>query len=403
MERSGSRGGLSATSAVGAGPDGAARRDEEARALERLEARGVHERQREARRRLGEGLEVTGVVEEVGAFPLLWCAVDVEDELFVALVPHLQGRARLNRDDAERTDVDPIGRVGEQHRQRAGDDHEDLFLRLVGVALAARPRRVAPDSSEGLREGGHLRDVGRVPRRLTFDDRGALFPLELRRVGDVIGHDAILRVRENVTMGLYHEQSRKLQDRFDTRRLADRIEERIVHDRIDDDDRVFIEARDMFFIATVDEEGRPQCSYKGGEPGFVRVLDERTIAFPIYNGNGMYLTTGNLLATSKVGLLFIDFEERRRMRLNGDASVDDDDPLLAEYPEAQLIVRVAATEVFPNCPRYIHEYRLVAHSRFVPRPEFPTPVPAWKHIEGGQDVLPENEPALVPGRNAVSP
>jgi len=144
---------------------------------------------------------------------------------------------------------------------------------------------------------------------------------------------------KNLDMGLYHEASRRLQDRFDTRRLADRIEDRIVRDEIDADDRAFIEARDMFFIATTDEEGKPQCSYKGGEPGFVRVLDERTLAFPVYDGNGMYLTAGNLLATKSVGLLFIDFEDRKRLRLNGAASVDDDDPLLPEYPEAQLVVR----------------------------------------------------------------
>ena len=125
----------------------------------------------------------------------------------------------------------------------------------------------------------------------------------------------------------------------------------------------------MFFIATTDAEGHPQCSYKGGDPGFVRVLDEQTIAFPVYDGNGMYLTAGNLTTPAKVGLLFIDFERRKRLRLNGLASVDDSDPLLAEYPEAQLVVRVKATEVFPNCPRYIHEYRLVARSRFVPKAE----------------------------------
>jgi uncharacterized protein len=202
-------------------------------------------------------------------------------------------------------------------------------------------------------------------------------------------------------VGLYHEGNRELQDRFDTRRLADRIEERIVHDRIDDDDRAFIEARDMFFIATVDEEGRPQCSYKGGDPGFVRVLDERTIAFPVYDGNGMYLTAGNLLTTKQVGLLFIDFEGRKRMRLNGVASVADDDPLLAEYPEAQLVVRVAATEVFPNCPRYIHEYKLVARSRFVPKAECETPVPQWKRNEWASDVLAEGDPANDPGREVI--
>jgi uncharacterized protein len=202
-------------------------------------------------------------------------------------------------------------------------------------------------------------------------------------------------------VGLYHDGSRELQDRFDTRRLADRIEERIVHDQIDDGDRAFIEARDMFFIATTDEDGQPQSSYKGGEPGFVRVLDERTIAFPLYDGNGMYLTAGNLMTTKKVGLLFIDFEGRKRMRLNGVASVADDDPLLSEFPEAQLIVRVSATEVFPNCPRYIHEYKLVKRSRFVPKRECETPVPQWKQSDWAHDVLPENDPANDPSREVI--
>ena len=203
-------------------------------------------------------------------------------------------------------------------------------------------------------------------------------------------------------MGLYNEASRRLQDRFDTRRLADRIEERIVRESIDADDRAFIEARDMFFIATVDADGQPQSSYKGGEPGFVRVLDEHTIAFPAYNGNGMYLSFGNALVNPQVGLLFIDFEGRKRVRLNGVASVADDDPLLADYPEAQLVVRVSATEVFPNCPRYIHEYKLVARSRFVPKTECETPVPQWKQSEWAHDVLPEGDPAADPSREVIA-
>ena len=206
----------------------------------------------------------------------------------------------------------------------------------------------------------------------------------------------------NLVMGLYHEASRRLQDRFDTRRLADRIEERIVREVIDGDDRAFIEARDMFFIATTDEDGKPQCSYKGGEPGFVRVVDEQTLAFPVYDGNGMFLTAGNLLATGNVGLLFIDFEGRKRLRLNGLATVDEEDPLLPEYPEAQLVVRVRATEVFPNCPRYIHEYELVNRSRFVPKTECETPVPKWKRSEWAHDVLPENDPAQDPSREVIA-
>jgi uncharacterized protein len=202
-------------------------------------------------------------------------------------------------------------------------------------------------------------------------------------------------------MGVYHDGNRTLQRRFDTRRLADRIEERLVDDTIDADDRAFIEARDMFFLATCDADGQPTCSYKGGEPGFVRVLDEHTVAFPNYDGNGMYLSTGNVLVNPRVGLLFVDFENRKRMRLDGVASIDEHDPLLPEYPEAQFVVRVRAERVYPNCPRYIHEYRLVSRSRFVPKAGCETPVPQWKKQEWSADVLPANDPAHDPSREVV--
>jgi uncharacterized protein len=199
----------------------------------------------------------------------------------------------------------------------------------------------------------------------------------------------------------YHEGNRHFQDRFDTRRLADRIDERLVRDTIDDGDRAFIERMDMFFLATADAEGSPNCSYKGGDPGFVRVLDRHTIAFPSYDGNGMYLSMGNVLANPRVGLLFIDFERGKRMRLNGVASIDERDPLLAEYPEAQLVVRVRATEVFPNCPRYIHHMQLVERSRFVPHAECETPIPSWKRRDWSHDVLAADDPANDPNREPI--
>jgi uncharacterized protein len=191
----------------------------------------------------------------------------------------------------------------------------------------------------------------------------------------------------------YHNGHRLLQDQFDTRRLANRIDERLVGDIIDADDRAFIEGLDMFFLATADEQGHPNCSYKGGGPGFVRVLDEHTVAFPNYDGNGMYLSAGNVLVNPNVGMLFIDFERGRRLRLNGVASVDEDDELMKRYPEAQFIMRVRAREVFPNCPRYIHKYQLVERSRFVPKASYSTPVPGWKRFEWARDVLPANDPA----------
>jgi len=194
----------------------------------------------------------------------------------------------------------------------------------------------------------------------------------------------------------YHDGSRELQDRFDTRRLADRLDERFVQSAvIEADDRAFIERMDMFFLATADAEGRPQCSYKGGDPGFVKVLDEHTVAFPNYDGNGMYLSTGNVLVNPHVGMLFIDFTSARpsRLRLNGTATIDEQDPLIGAWPGAQFVVRVEALQVFPNCPRYIHRMALIERSRFVPREETEVPVPDWKRTSWACDVLATDDPA----------
>ena len=152
-------------------------------------------------------------------------------------------------------------------------------------------------------------------------------------------------------MTIYGDEHRRLQDRFDTRRLADRIEDVLVKDTLSDSDRAFVEARDMFFLATCDADGQPTVSYKGGDPGFVRVIDERTIAFPNYDGNGMYLSLGNVLQHAPVGMLFIDFERQNRMRVDGEAHIDLDDPLIDQWPRAQLVVRVTTKRVYPNCPR----------------------------------------------------
>ncbi len=195
-------------------------------------------------------------------------------------------------------------------------------------------------------------------------------------------------------MTRYNDGSRALQDRFDSRRLADRLEEKIVRPSLAPDQKSFIEQLDCFFLATADEHGHPSCSYKGGDPGFIRVVDEQTLAFPSYDGNGMFVSLGNTLMNPEVGLLFVDFERGQRMRLHGTASIDDDDPLLSEYVGAQLVVRVAVHEVFQNCPRYLHRRTLVERSEFVPRAEVETPIPDWKRSSFAEGVLPAGDPAL---------
>ena len=198
----------------------------------------------------------------------------------------------------------------------------------------------------------------------------------------------------------YHARQRELQDRFETRRLADKVNELIIHDTIMDEDREFIESRDMFFLSTVNPDGWPTCSYKGGDPGFVRVVDEKTIAFPSYDGNGMFMSMGNMSATSKVGILFLNFEEPHRLRLHGTATVHTEDELLNEYHEAELIVRVRVENLFINCPRYIHRFKKIEHSVYVPKQACETPLPDWKMLEPVQEVLSEGDRERVRKRLA---
>ncbi len=188
---------------------------------------------------------------------------------------------------------------------------------------------------------------------------------------------------------LFHEGNRQLQDRFDSRRIADRLEEKLTRFRFGDADRQFIEGSLAFFLATADTQGRPDCSFKGGAPGFVRVVGDDELAFPDYDGNGMFKSLGNILANPAVGLLFIDMGQKpRRLRVNGTARVSSDDPLMQRFAGAQLLVRVKATAIFPNCPRYIVTPGSTEPSTYAPRPGHQPPEPAWKSFDDLKDYVP---------------
>ena len=197
---------------------------------------------------------------------------------------------------------------------------------------------------------------------------------------------------------LYHDGNRQLQDAFDSRRISDRLEEKLARRTFTADDKAFIESAIYFFLSTADAEGRPDCSFKGGAPGFVRVTADGEIAFPDYDGNGMFKSLGNLLVNPNVGLLFIDLHERpRRLRVNGSATVSRDDPLLGETVGAQLIVRVKARAIFPNCPRYIPKMQLAEPSVYVPQPGCDPVEPAWKGFDIFKGyVHPRQETAKTP-------
>ncbi len=181
---------------------------------------------------------------------------------------------------------------------------------------------------------------------------------------------------------MFHDGNRRLQDDFDSRRIADRLEEKLTRFEFTDGDRGFIEGAMFFFLATADAEGRPDCSFKGGTPGFVRIVGTDELAFPDYDGNGMFKSLGNVVVNPAVGLLFIDMGEKpRRLRVNGTARVVRDDPLMQRFAGAQLLVRVKARAIFPNCPRYIVTPGAADPSKYAPRPGHEPPEPAWKGFD----------------------
>jgi predicted pyridoxine 5'-phosphate oxidase superfamily flavin-nucleotide-binding protein len=193
----------------------------------------------------------------------------------------------------------------------------------------------------------------------------------------------------------YGAAHRAFQDTFDSRRLADALEAKVVRHALTAIDQRFVQASDMFFLSTVDHNGWPTVSYKGGFPGFVEVVDERTLACPCFDGNGMFYSMGNIADNAKIGMLFIDFETPRRLRMHGTATVAADDPLLGAYHEACLGVRVALENIFTNCARYIHTYKKEAPSQYVPNAGAETPIPDWKRVDYLRQALPAKDRAAA--------
>ncbi len=190
----------------------------------------------------------------------------------------------------------------------------------------------------------------------------------------------------------YSPEHRALQDAFDARALADTMEAMIVHPTLADDAVEFISSRDFFFLSTVNAQGEPTVSHKGGAPGFVKVLDPSTLAFPSYDGNGMYLSMGNIDATAKIGMLFIDLETPHRVRVQATARLAAvDDPIVEAFPGAELVVIATVTSSFVNCGRYIHRHERVATSVSVPDASGQQPLAAWKRIDALQPVLPAKD------------
>ena len=190
-------------------------------------------------------------------------------------------------------------------------------------------------------------------------------------------------------MELYHRRNRELQQEFGSTALADQLAEKLCHCQFTEADKAFIESASFFFLATASAEGQPDCPFKGGQPGFVRILAPDLLVFPDYDGNGMFKSLGNILSNQRVGMLFIAMDERpKRLRVNGRASLSLDDPLCEQLTGAQAIIRVTPDYIFPNCPRYIPNLKAGEKSEYVPIEGRAPKEPAWKGFEDFKDVVP---------------
>jgi len=188
---------------------------------------------------------------------------------------------------------------------------------------------------------------------------------------------------------MYHAGNRDLQRRFGSTKLADRLFEKTHRTQFNEGDKTFIEGATFFFLATADPNGRPDCSFKGGPAGFVRVVTPDTLVFPDYDGNGMFKSLGNIKAHPYVGLLFLAMDASpKRLRVNGRAEISLSDPMIREFDGAQGLVRVAAEHIFPNCPRYIPDLGSGVPSKYIPEHDTKPIEPAWKGFDEFKDVVP---------------
>lgn len=135
-------------------------------------------------------------------------------------------------------------------------------------------------------------------------------------------------------------------------------------DRLGPDETAFVAERDGFYQATVSATGQPYVQFRGGPTGFLRVLDQRTIAYADFRGNRQYLSSGNLAGDDRISLILMDYPNRRRLKIWGraklvDVAADPDlvaglhDPSYRARPERAVVITIEAFDW--NCPQHIPE------------------------------------------------
>ena len=156
---------------------------------------------------------------------------------------------------------------------------------------------------------------------------------------------------------------RALQEKYGSRRRYARMEEGgPATDRLGPDESEFIEARDSFYMATIGATGWPYVQHRGGPKGFLKVIDDHTVAFADFRGNKQFISTGNLATDDRVALIMVDYPRQARLKILGRAEVFEGERArlwidqLSKPEDAVPVERayVIKVEGFDwNCPKYI--------------------------------------------------
>ncbi|WP_198263942.1 pyridoxamine 5'-phosphate oxidase family protein [sulfur-oxidizing endosymbiont of Gigantopelta aegis] len=158
----------------------------------------------------------------------------------------------------------------------------------------------------------------------------------------------------------FHQGELDAQKKWQTEDLWDgERKQKLLWSKIPTEYHQRIEQAPFFFLATSDLDGHCDCSFKGGGPGLIKVIDASHFAFPDFDGNGAFMSLGNIMQNPHVGCLFIDFTDGARLRVNGTASIHENDSISDYFTQSQRAILVSIEQVVPNCKAYIPRLQAV--------------------------------------------
>ncbi len=230
-----------------------------------------------------------------------------------------------------------------ERRQMAVLGTVDNRANVWASVLTGEPGFIETVDDRTLKIAAHIASSDPVASNLATQGHVALFAPDFvssRRVR-VNGHGVIENGAISITTDeVYGNCRRYLQERIfvGNRQASPADQKATISAKLSASEQQQISSADTFFIATDNPERGADVSHKGGNPGFVRILDPRRIAFPDYNGNSMFNTLGNVTVNPHCGLLFIDFDSGRTLQLTGRASIDWSPERVRTFPGAERVI-----------------------------------------------------------------